>query len=420
MAAMDLDVVIVGAGPAGLVCANHLVNKDVSFLILEADDRIGGRLKSDLVNGFILNHGFQVLQTAYTEPRRYLDYPRLQLHPFAPGAIIRINGRFHRLSDPIRRPQDLVCTLMAPVGTLTDRLRLARMVYSACRGNEAHLFEQPDLPTKEWLRHRGISTQMIERFLAPFFSGVCLDEQLGASSRVFNYILRVFASGDIALPGSGMGAIIEQLAEKIPNKAILNRTKVQAVRSDAVVLASGETIRCRAVVLATEGPEVQRLLEKPVSISSKSELCLYFSAAEAPIHSPYLLLNGEGTGVINSVTVPSVIAPAYAPKDQALISVVLVGQPHLEDQAAEATVRSELTDWFGSVVQSWRHLKTYRIAHALPAQPPPLPNPTIPATVDKAGIYVCGEYRSVPGIQWAMRSGRTAAEAVLQAINQKT
>ncbi len=416
MKSTDVDVVVVGAGLAGLSCARHLMNRSVSFIILEADDRIGGRLKTDVLDGFLLNHGFQVLQTAYPEARRQLDYHRLELKPFAPGAIIRAAGKFKRVSDPRRRPRDIWSSLTAPVGTFADRLRMIRMASSARRGSVSNLFQSPDMTTLEFLQSQGISEKMIERFFKPFFGGVCLDPAIQASSRVFKYVLRVFAEGDVALPGQGMGAIGSQLAEDLPEGAIRTGTRVESIHPGAAALTSGQTIKCRAVVLATDGPEAMRLLGKPVSMVSRGELCLYFAAPKAPIDDPYLILNGEGSGLINSLTVPSVVASSYAPAGQALISVVLIGSLALDDRTAESAVRRELTDWFGPVVEKWCHLKTYRIQHALPAQPPPMPDPTVPATPVKPGIYVCGEYQSVPGIQWALLSGRHAAEAVIKEL----
>jgi phytoene dehydrogenase-like protein len=418
MKSADVDVVVVGAGLAGLSCAKHLMNNSVSFVVLEADQRIGGRLKTDVLDGFILNHGFQVLQTAYPEARRQLNYRRLELKPFAPGAMIRMGGRFFRVADPRRRPQDIWSSLTAPIGTFTDRLRMIRMASSAKRGSVSSLFQSPDMTTLEFLHSQGISEKMIERFFKPFFGGVCLDPGIQASSRVFKYVLRVFAEGNVALPGQGMGAIVSQLAEGLPQEAIQIGTRVESIHPGGAVLTSGQTIKCRAVVLAAEGPQTLRLLGKPASIVSQGELCLYFAAPNAPIKDPYLILNGEGTGLINSLSVPSIVAPSYAPAGEALISVVLLGHLALDDRSAESVVREELTDWFGPVVKEWRHLKTYRIEHALPAQPPPMPDPTLPAKPVMPGVYVCGEYQSVPGIQWALLSGRHVAEAVIKELGE--
>jgi phytoene dehydrogenase-like protein len=411
------EVVIVGAGLAGLSCARRLMKDDIPFLILEADQRIGGRLKTDRYEGFILNHGFQVLQTAYPEARRVLDYDRLALRPFAPGAIIRINGNFHRIADPWRQPRDFWSTLTAPIGTLADRLRMIRLVINLRRGTYARIFQNHDLPAIEFLRSEGFSETIIQRFFKPFFAGVCLDPEINASSRVFRYVFRIFAEGSVALPSEGMAAIVDQLEDDLPPDRIRTGIRVQSIHPGGVELKTGEHIDGSAVVLATDGPETARLLGVPRSIGSRGEWCLYFAAEESPIDGPYLVLNGDGSGWINSLTIPSTVAPSYAPAGQHLISVVVIGDRSGGDAMVEATVRQELTEWFGRVVREWRHLKTYRIVHALPEQNPPTPDPTMRFATEKPGIYVCGEYGSVPGIQWALLSGRQTAEEVLKMLN---
>ena len=153
------------------------------------------------------------------------------------------------------------------------------------------------------------------------------------------------------------------------------------------------------------------------AVGSRGESCLYYAAKEPPITEPYLVLNGDGSGWVNSLTVPSIVAPSYAPAGQHLISVVVIGHGAADDATVEATVRGELSDWFGRGVSQWRHLETYRIVHALPEQKPPMPDPTMRSAAVKPGIYVCGEYGSVPGIQWALLSGRQTAEAVLKDLD---
>ena len=410
----DKTVIIVGAGLAGLSCARRLMKENIPFLILEAEQRVGGRIKTDHFRGFILDHGFQVLQTAYPEARCMLDYNRLDLKAFAPGAIVRIDGKFHRIADPRRRPGDLWSTLTAPIGTMSDRLWMISLAMDIRRQSPTRIFQSNDMPTLEFLRSRGFSEKIIQRFFRPFFAGVCLDPEIKASSRVFQYIFRIFAEGEVALPNQGMAAITDQLMENLPSDRIRTGSKVEAVHSRGVILQSGEKIDGSAVVLATEAPETARLTGTTLQDGSQSELCLYFAAQKPPVNEPYLILNGDGTGWINSLTVPSTVAPDYAPAGYHLISVVVIGHLDASDQRIETIVRKELTEWFGQMVADWQHLKTYRIAHALPAQPPPMPNPTVVKDPVEPGILVCGEYGSVPGIQWAMLSGRLAAEQVLK------
>jgi phytoene dehydrogenase-like protein len=416
---MNTGVIIVGAGLAGLSCARRLKEEHIPFVILEADHRIGGRLKTDSVGGFLLDRGFQVLQTAYPEARRLLDYDRLELRPFAPGAMIRTAGSFYRIADPKRRPGDLWQTATAPIGGFLDRLRLVNLALKVSRGSVSDLFKEPDINTIDFLKAEGFSAKIIQKFFIPFFSGVCLDPQIQASSRIFRYIFRIFAEGDVALPAQGMGAIPAQLAESLPQGSIRTAARVESIDQGKVVLTSGEIIKGQAVVLATEGPETARLAGVSAQGGSRGELCLYYAAKNPPIDKPYLVLNGDGTGWVNSLTVPSTVAPTYAPAGQHLVSVVVIGHMDADDTSVEHTVRQELTEWFGPAVGEWRHLKTDRILHALPEQPPPMPDPTVAAPPTRPGLFVCGEYGSAPGIQWAMLSGRHAAQAVLKDLGKQ-
>jgi phytoene dehydrogenase-like protein len=409
----DTGVIIIGAGLAGLSCAGRLQQDKVPFIILEADQRIGGRLKTDRLDGFLLDHGFQVLQTAYPEARRALDFRLLELKRFAPGAIIRVRDEFHRIADPRRRPREFWQTLRAPIGTIGDKMRIAKLMRRLVRTDVPDLFQLPDLPAIDFLKNEGFSDKIIRRFFQPFFGGVCLDPDITASSRVFSYVFRLFAEGDVALPSQGMKAIPEQLAEPLPPGSIRLNADVESITDDGVMLASGIEIQGDAVVIAAEGPEVSRLLGKPSSGFSRGEWCIYFGTDHPPLDEPYLILNGGRQGWVNSLTVPSTVAPSYAPAGRSLISVVVIGHQTEAPGTVEEVVRRELSAWFGASVETWQHIETYQIPHALPDQRPPMPDPTAGPVHRYSNVYVCGEYDSVPGIQWALLSGRRTAEKIL-------
>jgi phytoene dehydrogenase-like protein len=419
MNAKHVEVIIVGAGLAGLSCARRLQAANRDFILLEASERIGGRVKTDVVEGFLLNHGFQVLQTAYPEAQRLLDYAALELRAFAPGAIFRIDGRFYAVADPRRAPRYLVSTLSAPIGTLNDRLRMARLARRLARGGSPAVFSAPDAPTPDFLRSEGFSERMIQRFFKPFFSGVCLDPEIQVSSRAFRYIFSMFAMGDASIPALGMEAIPKQVGSSIEPDRFRFGSKVQAVREGGVTLETGEELSCRKVVLAVEAPEVERLLGFAPRTVSRGESCLYFSAAEAPFREPFLVVNAEGSGPINNLCVLSQVAPTYAPTGRSLISVTVIGQQIKPKEDLEHAVRDQLGEWYGRGVRRWDLLRIYSIRHALPDQPPPAPNPAAAVGEMRPGIVVCGEYGSLPSIQWALLSGRLAAEAILAAPPQR-
>ena len=412
MTSTERPVIIVGGGIAGLACARRLYEHGLAARILEADSRVGGRIKTDRHDGYLLDRGFQVLQTAYPEARRVLDFSRLNLHCFAPGAMIYIGGRFSTVADPRRCPKALLDTLRAPIGGFGDRLRLLRLAHRVCRGPLEAIFRQPESTAMAFLKAEGFSATMINRFFVPFFGGVCLDPKIRASSRVMRYVLRMFASGDAALPAMGMEAIPRQLVAVLPSEWVQTGTRVRRIGDENVLLEDGRRLPARAVVVATEGHEAARLLGSASTRASVAETCLYFGCDQAPWHPPYLLLNGDGRGPINNIAFPSRVSSAYAPAGKSLASVVVLGNPDESDALLVQGVLDQLTDWFGPEVHSWRHLKTYRISHALPDQSPPTSSPVSPVNRIRSGVFVCGEHGSLPGIQWALLSGRRTADAV--------
>jgi phytoene dehydrogenase-like protein len=413
-----MAVVIVGAGLAGLCCARVLHQAGIPVLILEASDGVGGRVRTDRVEGFLLDRGFQVFQTAYPEARRVLDYRALDLKPFYPGALVYSGGRLRRVGDPLRQPQHFFSTVFSPVGTLADKLRVARLRRRVSQGSIEDLFRRPETSTLETLKAQGFSDIMIESFFRPFFSTVFFDRELASSSRMFEFVFRMLAAGDTALPAGGIGAIPAQLAAPLPEGSLRTESPVARVEEGRVVLASGEEVQARAVVLAVDGSETARLLGEDKAFATVDCTCLYFAAVRPPLTEPILVLDGENIGPVTNLAVVSNVAPTYAPPGAALIQATVVGNPEMSDQDLEAQSREQLARWFGPEVGGWRLLRIYRIVRALPDQTPPTPDPLSQPVQVGPWLFVCGEYQSLSSLHWAMVSGRRAAEAVIRELQK--
>jgi phytoene dehydrogenase-like protein len=416
MAEEDDGVYVVGAGLAGLRCARSLHSHGVAATVLEAGDGVGGRVRTDRVDDFLLDRGFQVLPTAYPEAADALDYDALELRPFYPGAVVRTGGRFVTVADPFRRRWDGVRTVLAPVGGLGDKLKLAALRRRVTSGSLEELFARPETTTREALAADGFSDTIVDRFLRPLFGGVLLDRELGTSSRMFEFVYRMLALGDVALPARGMGAIPQQLAGGLPAGSVRLGRRVTALGDGGVTLADGERLAARAVVVATDGPTASALLVGgPAAPGSVAATCLYFAADRAPVDEPVVVLDGDGEGPVNHLCVPSSVAPAYAPPGAALVSATVLDRPGLpRGPDLEAAVLGQLADWFGSGVVAWRHLKTYHIPHARPAQPPGSLDPPERPVRLRPGRYLCGDHRDNASINGALASGRRTADAVLE------
>jgi protoporphyrinogen oxidase len=409
----QVDVAIVGAGLAGLACALVLNDAGFDVVVLEASDGVGGRVRTDVVEGFQLDRGFQVLFTAYPEAARVLDYDALSLQPFDRGALVRVGGQFHRLPDPFRGggPRGTAVgafdVTRAPIGSLPDKLRIARLRRSVLARTAPDLLRGPDETTSQALRDRGFSEAIIDRFFRPLFGGIQLDQSLMTSSRMFDVMFRMLATGDVALPARGMGAIPAQLAAKLPARTIRLGCRVGAVEATTVWLHGGGHLEAAAVVVATEGPEASRLLGLP-AVRSKQAACVWYAAPAVPVEGRTIVIDGEASGPVANLAVVSSVAPMYAPEGECLIAAAC---PGTASAGIEVAVRSQMLGWFGPAVERWRHLRTYLVDHAQPDQRPPFH----PKQAVRLGErrYVAGDHRDTASIQGALYSGRRAGEAVL-------
>lgn len=406
------DVLIVGAGLAGLSCARRLAEAGVAFQIMEASDGVGGRVRTDEVEGFLLDRGFQVLLTAYPEARGVLDYAGLELKSFSPGAFSWFAGRMNQLVDPWRRPGMWRVALRSDFGTLGDKLRIARLRARMKRNSIEQLFSRADRATKDDLLVEGFSQEMIHRFFRPFIGGILLDGELKTSSRMFEFVFKMLSEGDTAVPALGMGAIPAQLAAKLPANAIRLKCKVESLHENEITLEGGETLQARAIVIAAEGPAAAHLVGE-AEPASRSVTCFYYAADEPPVTEPMLVLNGDGAGPVNNLAVMTQIAPSYAPAGKHLISISVLGIQQLTDVQLGGFIVAQMKSWFGPVARSWRFLKSYRIPHAQPQQYPGALEPQQRPVRVRPGIYVTGDHRDNASINGAMVSGRRAAEAVL-------
>ena len=405
-------VIIVGAGMAGLSCAVHLRAAGLNLRLIDSGDGVGGRVRTDVVDGFLLDRGFQVYLDAYPETGDLLDLKALDLRKFEPGALIFNGKRLKRLMDVFRRPASIWTSATAPIGGFIDKLRVGLMRSQILGSTLEQIANREDRKTESYLRGRGFSEAMIDSFFRSFYGGIFLESELRTSSRMFEFTFKMFGQGSATLPAKGMGEIPKQLAARLPPGSITLNQKVVSLDAHSVTLSSGEQIRGRAVVLATNAASVGSLLPdlRERMPEWRSVTNLYFCAPSSPINESIICLNGSGEGVVNNVCALTDVSPDYSPDERALISVSVLGLHPQE--AFPAKVRQELMGWFGECVAKWCHLRTDLIPEALPEQTPKAQKHKL-GYIQQKGIYVCGDHTTSASIEGAVISGKRAAEAII-------
>jgi phytoene dehydrogenase-like protein len=401
----DADVIVVGAGLAGLSAARHLQAAGRHVTVLEAASEVGGRVRTDQVDGWLLDHGFQVFDTGYPEPKRLLnatDRAALDLRPLPNGALVCLGESRYRVGDPRRRPADLLSALRAPIGSPRDKAALARYLLRVRLTRGDRLLDRPELTAYDAFRSGGLSDLTIDRLLRPFLSGVLLEDGLTTSSRFVDLVLRAFSRGRQVLPAAGMGAIAGALAAPLAD--VRFEARVERVEPGAV-LVEGQRLRADVVIVAADPTTATALLPELAAVPMRRVSTAYFSADRSPTGGNGLLCIGPGP-LTNAVALTDSV-PSYGPAAGALVSVSTL-DPDLSTEA----MRHHLIAWFGSEVAGWQEIARYDIPAALPVADPPLGKLRLPVRLSP-GLYVCGDHRDSPSQQGALVSGRRTAEAVL-------
>lgn len=411
------DVVVVGAGLAGLACAKTLAAAGLEVQIVEATDGVGGRVRTDHVEGFLLDRGFQIINTAYPELRRQANLSRLGLCSFDRAVRLQVAGRMVRLEDPRRHPSALSAAIRAPIGSIRDKAALAGYLAAVSTLPTALLLRSPDRAARDHWRRYGMSELVIDRLLRPFFAGLLLEEEMSTSSRFADLMMRMFIRGNAAVPAAGMQALPEQLAEGLNVSVHTAVSKVTAGRVDT----DQGSIQARAVAVATDADGAAKLLPGLTVPRWKGVTTIYHSTDTGSSGTPALadaslVVDAEEPPITNTM-VMTAAAPSYAPPGQALVATSIVHPPgSASQQLDEFAVRSRLARLHGTSTDSWQQVARYDVSRALPSMRAPH---DFRRPVCRDGIYLCGDHRDTSSIQGALFSGRRTAEMMMASLGIK-
>jgi phytoene dehydrogenase-like protein len=414
----NYDVIIVGGGISGLATAIELEKFNLKVLVLEKTDRVGGRVKTDNVDGFLLDHGFQVYLTAYPDASSILDYNALNLKSFYSGALCFNGDEKFTVSDTTRYKLATAKMAFSPVGGLMDKVRLGNLAARLKKTSLESIFIKPDLETLSYLKQLGFSDKIIQRFFKPFYGGIFLDNHLETSSRMFEFVFKMFAEGDAALPAGGIEEIPRQLKSKLKSTEFKFHTEVESIDKGLIKLKGGEQMQADHIVLATNDDSIINQVDSHQQWHNTATY--YFAADKSVLHKNIIALNYSEHPLVNNFTVISDAAKTYAPKGKHLISVSLKDVPQKSVEEVSRAIKNELALTFGSDVQGWQFLRNYHIAKALPVIHDVKNEIPFTETKLKDGLYLAGDYLLNGSINGAIKSGQLAAQAVILNYNTNT
>lgn len=410
---MKPTITIIGAGISGLTAAVYLHQKGYKVQILEASDRAGGRIKTDLIDGFRLDRGFQVLLTEYPETKVLLDYKKLNLKRFLPGATVLYDGGQFEIADPFRRPLAFFSILFAPVGSLKDKINTFFLKNKLVKITIPEVFKQPQIETMAQLKKYGFSPKMIDRFYNPFFSGIFLENDLKTSSTMFDFVMKMFSTGDAVIPELGMEEIPKQLLAMLPENSIQYNIKASAIENNKIICENGFTFEADKIIIATEAVGLAANYISKTKQKFHQVTNVYFEAKTAPTQKAVVVLNASvDKKWANNLTVLSNISNQYAPAGKVLISVSYNGIPAIDDTTLAENMKAELKQWYGNHVDDWKMIKTYRINYALPNQEKVSNEVSDSEIKINENLFICGDHLLNGSINAAMKSGRMVAELI--------
>jgi protoporphyrinogen oxidase len=412
-----MRVIIIGAGLSGLTCAKVLTESGAHVTVFESSDDVGGRVRTDEKEGFLLDRGFQVYFTSYPVSRRHLDHAKLDFRSFDPGAIVHREGKVTVLADPLRDPKALVSTLLSDAASPADKLRTAGLAAKILPGTANTAAAEnggADTSTLEYLRASGLSERYIDSFYRPFYGGVFLSRTLYTSSRVFRFTFRMLATGKTVVPAKGMAEIPKQLASCLPADHLRLDSPVGELLRDGQrvvgVRAGGEEHEVDAVVVATDAPTAGELTGEAVPEGSVGEVCLYYETSGLGTGKK-VILNAEDGAFVNNAVEISNVSGRYAPDGRHLLyAVTLEGQDLPDDELHRQAIGDLSRLYPGS---DFRPLGLRRIPYGQFAQPAGIHAELPPNRTATPGLFLAGEYTEDASINGSMLSGEKAAGEVL-------
>lgn len=402
-------VVIIGAGVSGLVAAINLEEHGFKPIIYDQNDRVGGRIQTDYIDGYRLDKGFQILLPNYPAVKKYLDLDLLNLRYFSAGAMVFKKDFIGKIGNPSLDLELLVPTLLSKLANFSDKFKIFKLTRQLRHKSFEDIFEDTNKTTMQYLKDYGFSEEVIHNFFKPFYAGIFLEDDLKTSSRMFEFTFKLFSQTKAAIPQKGIQAIPNQLSNKLKNTTFHFNTKVKSVQDKHIILHNDHKVDFDFAVITTDPSHFLSNMKNQKQIWKKVDN-LYFRVDTRMINSPMIgLLVEKGTLTNNFHYTQN------GSSEQQVLSVSVVKKHDLNSEDLAQKVKEELEYYCGIKVK--RLLKHYKLNKALPDLHNV--NYRIPYTETKIkdNIFLTGDVLSNGSLNAAMLNGESVAKAIIEHAN---
>ncbi|WP_165366210.1 FAD-dependent oxidoreductase [Brumimicrobium glaciale] len=396
---------IIGAGLTGLIAAKALSSKGVEVSVFEKLSQPGGRMRTENIDGWKLDVGFQVLLTAYPYLKKHVEFSKLNTFTVEAAATIFRDGKTTAVGDPFRTKNILFKTMFSDIGSIKDKWLIFQLKRYVDKRSIDYIFDERNRTTIEFLQEFGFSQQIIDRFFKPFFGGIFLENQLTTSSRMFLFVFKMFSKGNAVIPKAGISAVARLLEAKSINAKFNYNCEITKVDQETIHFKNGEKQSFDYVINTIPNYGKRKDLDQWQNCYN-----LYFEhSAPAIIKQARIGLNANENRLINNIFYPSVHQSPQDKKGKSLISVTVLNSNGLKEIQIIEKVIQELRADFN--IKDARLIKMYEIPYALPK----LDGPVNTISFDQSTkTFEVGDFLMNGSQNAACKIGEMVAERILE------
>ncbi|MFL2763048.1 MAG: FAD-dependent oxidoreductase [Dehalococcoidia bacterium] len=394
------EYIIIGAGIAGLNLARQFTENNINFVLIEKNSYFGGKVYSEYIDDFILDHGFQIFLDNYKMSKKVFHLPDLNLKKFYSGGMFIKDNKFELFANPIfhflSKNNKIWLETPGIIGTYLKHL----------------ISKRKTIPTQDWINNDFKTSELFKRFTESFLRGVLLEPKLQIDKSIAIEFLKLFAFGHATIPQNGMYELPKQLYSKIKNNNIIFNEEVISIKNNKVVTKSGNSYTADKIILAANLNSVNSIFNLNINNVERKVTNIYFKTSEDFLDFPGIYLNGKRNGIINNFCMPSLISENYSPKNQNLLSISLFDSKSNYKDTVNL-VLNELKEWFGPIVNTMELIKiddyfndniifdTYHLKQSIKNN-------------YKSNVFLCGGYLVDSSIEGAVLSSNKLADYLVK------